>query len=346
MVQNSIKSLFLFVLFVALSACSSLHEQKNIQLRAEQATQKSSQSTQFMLQRAKAKLQKSHTESLAFYAPTYLEQAQQAYEKANKLYLEKESSDAIKLYAQRSIEWVEAGLRNKKMVKEYLSASLANRTVLIELDAVKYFPEAYQKIEAKHLELIKQVEMRKEIDAQKREKDLLSDMRALEVATIGQVHLSQSYQMLNQAKTMGAEKNLPATYQSAFSQLKKTEAFIQQNPRDAANIRGLAKDSLFTTERLFSLARLAHKIQQNKESKLEDLILEQEALFQKMAQSLNYKDIRNLSLQDQSLLLSQYAKKLTSSQYAKVQPESNKKELEKWKRKVVLLQAEIRRLEK
>jgi hypothetical protein len=239
-----------------------------------------------------------------------------------------------------------AGRRNKKMVKEYLSASLANRQVLEKLDAAKYFPKAAQDINNSHIELIKLIEQRKEVDAQKSEKALLNAMRNLEVATLGQIYLSKSYTMLAQAKNIGVQKNLPSLYQETHSELKKTENFIQQNPRDKKNIAGLAQDNLFNTERLFSLARLAQKVEQAKDGDIETLITQQESLLQKIAMGLGYKDIRNLSMQDQALLLSQYAKKLKSAKYVKNQPDNNTQELERWKRKVVLLQAEIRRLDK
>jgi hypothetical protein len=342
--MSSIKSLFLFVFILSLSACASLPDQQNLNLRAEQIAQTSSKSSQSLLQQAKRKLQKSHTESLAFYAPTYLEQAQLCYNDASMQYKQKEQDSEIKLNAQRSIEWVEAGLRNKKMVLEYLSASLANRKVLIDIKADKHFPDDFKKITAQQIKLIKQIEQRQEVKAQKDEKALIVSMQALEVATIGQVYLKKSYLMLKQAQALDAQKYLPRTYLEATVQLKSTEEFIHQNPRDKKNIQGLAKDSLFITERLFSLARFAQKIQTAKESTLEALILKQEQLFERIAQSLNYQDIRNLSLEDQSLLLSQYGENLNANKYAKTSNTQNKAELEKWKRKVALLQAEVRRL--
>ena len=346
MARNIIKSLFLFTLFASLMACSSLPDQKNIDLRAEQTAQKSPKSSQFFLQQAKSKLQKSHIESLAFYAPTYLEQAQNAYDEASALYLEKTNSDKVKRQAQLSIELIEAGLRNKKMVKEYLPASLANRQVLSKLNAAKYFPQAAKDIDNSHIELIKLIEQREEIKAQKNEQTLLRAMRNLEVATLGQIYLSKSYTMLAQANDLGVQKNLPNLYQQTLSELKKTENFIQQNPRDKKNISGLAQDNLFNTERLFSLARLAQKIAHAKEGDIETLIIKQEGLLQTIATAIGYKDISNVSMQDQALLLSQYAKKLKSAKHVQTQTGNDTQELERWKRKVVLLQAEIRRLEK
>lgn len=344
--NNFSKSLYLLTFCLYLSACSSLPDQKNLNLRAEQIAHKSTQSEQSSLQNAKLKLQKANTELLAFYAPTYLKQAQEAYDKATDLYTKKEATTDIRLHAQLSIEWVEAGLRNKKMVREYLSNSLANREVLLKLKADTHFPVEFQEIEKEQLTLIQQVEQRKESQAQQAEKNLIKAMTELEIRTIGHTYLNKSYVMLKQAQALGSEKNLPTTHKETIAQLKNTEQYIRQNPRDKKTINGLANDSLFLSERLFSLARLAHKLQQAQESHIEDLVLKQEQLMQRIAQSMNYKDIRNLSLDDQSLLMSQYAGKVLKSKYRTAPASNDKEELEKWKRKVVLLQAEVRRLEK
>lgn len=340
------KSLYLIVFSIFISACSTLPDQKNLNIRAEQTAQQSQQSEQSALQSAKMKLQKANTELLAFYAPTYLKEAQTEYTQATKLYNQKEPTSEIRLHAQLTVEWVEAGLRNKKMVREYLSASLANRDVLLNLKANEYFPESFKEIEDKHLALIKQVEQRKEVQAQQDEKELLKTMDELEVRTIGHTYLSQSYVMLEQANALGADKHLINTHKETIEQLKSTQQYIRQNPRDKKTIKGLADDSLFLSERLFSLARLANQMQLAKEGGLEAVILKQEQLLQQIAQAVHYKDIRNLSLEDQSLLISQFAGKVLKNKYKTAPVTNSKEELEKWKRKVVLLQAEIRRLEK
>ena len=248
------KSLYLLVFISLISACSSLPDQKNLNIRAEQTAQNSKQSEQSALQSAKMKLQKANTELLALYAPTYLEQAQSEYTQATKLYAEKEPTSEIRLHAQLVIEWIEAGLRNKKIVREYLSASLANRDILLNLKADKYFPAAFQEIENAQLALVKQVEQRKEVQAQQDEKQLLKLMDELEVRTIGHTYLSQSYVMLEQAKALDADKYLASTHKETTEQLKSPAQYIRQKQRDNNTINTLTDDSLFLRERLFSLA--------------------------------------------------------------------------------------------
>lgn len=344
--KTAANSLFLIIFILLTTACSSLPDQQNINGRAEKAAEKSSKSSHALLQQAKSKLQKAQTESLAFYAPTYLQQAQAAYDDAHKLYNQKADASTTKQHAQLSIEWVAAGMRNKKMVREYLSASLANRSVLIKLHAEKHFPEDYAKIQTQHLELIKQIEQRKESQAQQDEKTLILAMRSLEVTTIGKTYLGKSYQMLKQAEALNAQQHLPKIYHDALAQLRHTEQYIRENPRNKKIIKGLANDNLFTTERLFSLARLAANIQKAKDTNVETLVLQQEAHLQRITKALNYKDIRNLSLEDQSLLLSRHGEQLSSKRFKHKNRANSQQELEKWKRKVVLLQSELRHLEK
>lgn len=344
----SLKAKLLFILSfsILLSACSTLPDQQNLNQRAQQLAVKSSKSDQSLLQQAKLHIQKAHSESLAFYAPTYLENAEKDYAIAQADYQAKHASQDIRLHAQLAIEWVNAGIRNKKMVREYLSKSLDNRQVLLELKAQEHFPNAFKAIEQQHLALIKLVEQREEKKAREQEKSLLQEMSELEINTIGKTYLSQAYLMLKQAQELNAEKQLPKTYAEALNQIKDTEQFIRQNPRDKITIDDLAKDCLFASERLYSLSRLAQQMQLAEPQSLESLVLKHENQLQRIAEAINHKDIRNLSFEDQSVLLSQFGKKLLQSKQHQPSAKQDQAELEKWKRKVVLLQAEIRRLQK
>jgi len=340
------KSLFFMAFISLLTACASLPDEKNIQNRAEQFAQKSAKPAQSLIQQAKLKLQKANTELLAFYAPTYMKQAQTHFEKAKQLYSEKAENIEIREQTQLSVEYVESGLRNKKIVKEYLTSTLDNRAVLQRLKADQLFPEDFAKITEQQLALIEKVEQRKELEARAQQKPLLEAMKQLEVKTIKQTYLSKTYTMLEQAQALKAEETLPTLYKQTMDNIAQIERFIAANPRQKKQISAYTKDSLFEAERLYSLARLTQKITTKSEQNLEDLVLSFEAHLQKIAKAMKYGDISNLSLDDQSLLLSEYGEKIIKKNKHALSSIKQQKELEKWKRKVVLLEAEIRRLKR
>lgn len=340
------KPLFLLAFIFVLSACSSLPDQKSIDTKAAQLSQKSTSPTQTLLQHAKLKIQKANTELLAFYAPTYMEKAQESYNKAKELYTDNTEPEDIQLQAQLAMQYVESGIRNKKMVKEYLTDSLNHRAVLEKLKTDTLFPTEFAVVTEQQLELIRQVEQRKEIEARNQQKAIIKAMKALEVKTIEQTYLSKTYTMLKQAESLKAAQRLPSIYQETLAQIKQIEAYISENPRNKTQINQYSQDSLFSAERLFSLSRLANQLENTQEDELENWVISLENQMQSIAQAMQHDDIRNLSLADQSLILSQYGKKILKQNKHTTPALKQQKELEKWKRKVVLLEAEIRRLKR
>ncbi|GAA6134177.1 hypothetical protein NBRC116188_09660 [Oceaniserpentilla sp. 4NH20-0058] len=340
------KPLFLLAFTLLLSACSSLPDQKIINSKATQLSQKNNSSTQALLQNAKLKIQKANTKLLAFYAPTYMEKAQESYNKAKELYADNAETKDIQLQSQLVMQYVESGVRNKKMVKEYLASSLNHRAVLEKLKTDTLFPAEFAVVTEQQLELIRQVEQRKEIEARNHQKAIIKAMKALEVKTIKHTYLSKTYTMLKQAESLKAAQHLPTIYQETLAQIKQIEAYISENPRKKTQINQYSQDSLFSAERLFSLSRLANQLENKQEGELENWIISLENQMQSISQAMQHDDIRNLSLADQSLILSQYGKKILKQNKYTSSALKQQKELAKWKRKVVLLEAEIKRLKR
>lgn len=340
------KALFLLTITSILGGCSSLPDEKNIDTRAEQLATKSAKPSQSLLQQAKLKLHKADRELLAFYAPTYFEKATESYSKAKSLYEEHAKDYDIHLASQLSIQYVESGLRNKKIVQEYLADSLKNRTILKQLKADRLYPEAFKAITEQHLALIKQVEQREEMAAKNQQKPLIQAMKALEVKAVERTYLTETYAVIDQAKALLSDERLPSTFKQTMDQIHQIERYIANNPRNKDQIRKYTEDSLFAAQRLLSLAQVASKINSLTPESLEGWVLKQDAQFQKIAHAMKHEDISNLSPADQSLLLSQYASKLINQHKQAYKAIKQQKEMDKWKRKVVLLEAEIRRLKR
>lgn len=342
-----LKSYLIIGLTIALSACASLPDEKSAQSRAEQVSQ-SKHSANDILQRAKLSLKKSDSESLSFYAPSYQKKASDAFNKAQSLYANNAEPSEIKLHAQLASEFINAGIRNKKVVKDTLKKSLNNRSILKELSAQKYFPEEFSALESEQINLIQSIEQRDLKGAKQAEKNLINKMHSLEVKAINYAYLANTHTMLKQAQDIHAEKLMPRTYQQTLDSLADAQQFIRQNPRQELRIEELAQASLFQAERLYSLTRHAKQIQVAQDNQLEQFVLKQEEQLQRINQGFKQKDIRNLSFNDQSILLKQYAESNLEdiNTYQSKSGKVSKAQLDKWKRKTVLLQGEVRRLQK
>ena len=344
MFKKIIASLLL-VAFVA--GCASLPDDKSVQSRAQKSSQ-SNTASHTILQRAKLKLSKAASENLALYGPSYLEKANAAYAEAQSLYKEKQDDQAIKLRAETAIEYINAGLRNKRVVKDALKKGLENRQVLMKLGVEKVDKPGFETINNKFLELVRLIEQRKLDDAIQQEPAVINDMRALEVQIIGKKYLKTCLAHLAEAAKIQAETLLPDTYLETQNTLKDTRQFIRQNPRRALKIAKLADDCTFNAQRLFVLTREANRLKNIEDKQLERYVLIQEERLVRIGEQLGHEDIRNLSFDDQSRTLGNQAEHsadllaAAENDNAKLSPA----QFEKWKRKTVLLQAEVRRLQK
>jgi hypothetical protein len=330
-----------------LSACASLPDEKGVQSRAASASQ-SQEIFNSALQKAKLKIKKANSESLSFYAPSYYQKARQSFISAKSLYAEDTQSKDAKLEAQLTIEYINSGIRNKKVVKDTLEKSLKSRKILIQLGAKKYFPQIFKKLEQDQISIIQSIEMRDIEGAKAAEKNVLKDMRKLEVRTIDHTYLAKTHAMLKQADALDGKELMPSTYQQTRQNLADTQQFIRQNPRQEMRIEELANKSLFQAERLYSLSRHANQMKVAQDKQLESFILKQEEQLARINKGFKAPDISNLSFNDQSILLTQHAVQAFADirSYQSKGGKVSKAQLDKWKRKTVLLQTEVRRLQK
>ncbi len=344
--QSTFRFLISATCLYLLAACASLPDDKNLQSHAESVANSSSLSSSSFLQRAKLKIQKGKSEYLNLYAPTYFEHAQVAYKEAYEAYKNKDDEEEVKTQTQLSIEYIDSGLRNKKVVKNTLKKSLKNRQVLRALKSHKHLNEDYQIVEDKLLELVRLIEQRKLDAALTQERELLKEMRTLEVKTIGFTHLSKAQAMLAKAQAQDVQKLLPKTYENTLKNLDKSRLFIRKNPRKPAAIKRHTQSSLFATQKLYYLTREAKRLQNMDESKIEGAVLYHQAQLQRINVAAKQADLSNTSFNDQSLILADKIKHKIGKSKSKPSKKITKAELDKWKRKVVLLQREVKRLHK
>lgn len=344
---QSLRAISIFSLAL-LCACASLPDQKSLSKRAEDIALKTSNSSATSIQNANLSLKKAHSESLQFYAPSYLAAAQQAFDDAQKKYHQDPKHNDVAIQSQLCIELVNSGLRNKKVVLDTLPKSLKQRAVLMELSSPKLFPEKFSKVENLQLELIKSIEQRKLDDAKANEASVIKAMVQLEIETLDASYLAKAQLSLNEAIAINAKTLMSKTYQQTVNTLQDSKQFIRQNPKDYLRIEDLAQQADLAAQRLLTLTIQANRLQAAKENSLESIILNQEEQFLRIATALAITDIDHKPFNDQSLIMTKAVEQLTQKQSHKTNKNSpvSQQELDRWKRKVVLLQAEVRRMQR
>jgi len=331
-----------------LTACASLPDGAQIEASAEIQAGKSITSVASLMQNAKLELAKGNNDELAVFAPSYLQQATTSYEQA--LLAEKSGDEAaVRRFAIQTSKYLQAGQGVKTTVLTTLEKTLQRRNTLIELDASKHFPEDQKQVDLAFNELVLMIEQQKVNQAREAQTPVIKQMRALEVKAVSYIHLSQAEDIYQQAMKLGADKLVPTTVQETDHVLNTARQLISQNPKDKSRILEQAQASTFAAERLYHLTRMAQRFQVAEASQLEGLLLDMEKAMTRIQSALKIEDIRNLSLNDQSLVLEERSKEvraIAQGELIKSDRKITQAELDKWRRKVVLLQGEVRRLQR
>ena len=345
----TVKAVFCLLLpLTLLSGCASLPDTQQIEQSAEINANGSKKQLTSLMQKAKVDLKKGNSQDLAFFAPSYLEQATQSMGKAEEKQLAGDSIEA-KRYAIQASKYVNAGLGVKKTVKTTLKKALKHRETLTTLKANEHYPEENKAVEQGFLELVQMIEQQEVNAAREQQTELIEKMRALEVKAVSYIHLSQAEEIYQQALLLGAVELAPSTLKETDQVLNNSRQLISQNPKDKKRILKQAKASTFAAERLYHITRLAKRYAVAEQSQTEALLLDQEKGLSRVQKALKIEDIRNLSFNDQSLVLEERSKEvraIAKGELVKSNRRITKAELDKWRRKVVLLQSEVRRLQR
>lgn len=331
-----------------MTGCASLPDTQQIEQSAAINAGKSKKQLTSVMQKAKVDIKKGETETLSFYAPSYMEHAYQSLAKAEEQQKAGDKQEA-KRYAIQTSKYINAGTGVKKTVSTTLKKALKHREILTTLKASEHYPEAHQAVEKGFLELVQMIEQQEVNQAREQQTQLIEQMRALEVKAVSYIHLSQAEEIYEQAMVLGAAKLAPTTLVETDQVLDNARQLISQNPKDKPRILKQAKASTFAAERLYHITRLAKRYAVAEESQTEALLLDHEKGLSRVQSALKIEDIRNLSFNDQSLVLEERSKEvraIAKGELVKSNRRITKAELDKWRRKVVLLQSEVRRLQR
>lgn len=330
-----------------LTACSALPDQDSIEMRSDKtATNLHNVSTD--VQNATLSLSKGNMENLAFFAPTYWLKAKEYYEKALIEQKNEGRTRQAKRAAAFSQEYIAAGLRSKKMVVDTLPAMLVHKDTLDSLNARETIPKQYAMAVEKMLELNRLIEHQDIDGAKHKQKALLIDLKEIEIQAVDAKYLSTAHKMVAEALQLNADKIAQQTLQSTRNQIKDAQQFIRQNPNELLRISELATACEFSARRLVSITKSIEQLLSANDVQTEAYVLLEEQRLHRIAQSLGMSDLRDHAFDDQSrLIMSQGEQNAEDVDSALNDPNKiSVAQLEKWKKKTVLLQAEIRRLQK
>lgn len=332
---------------ILLSGCAGMQElpdQSEIENSARVLASQNQNEALKQLESAKKAAQKAEDENLAFYAPQHMQhikiQLNDALRAAQNNNTEKTSRCAL-----ATEKWVKAGLATRQLALSTLQGVLEQRDRLLAIKADNTYAAEYDLHMQTLKGLIAEVEMHQLQLAKQGQQKLLPLMQELEVRGI----FNDTQKLFDMALAQGAELFLPQTTLLTRSTLRESRKTISESLHDSKRLSQARDQGLHAADRLYQLSKLAKRMSLAKEAQFESIVLEQEEYFRRLGKALDQQDLTPMSFAAQTAQLEASIAELkntTKGAIAKASTAISTDELERWQRKVALLQSEIMRLQR
>lgn len=299
-------------LLLALAGCAST-QVANTELLEQQAIRQANES---QLTPEEAVAQAQHTfdtvdsPDLRRCAPLHMQKAEESLSKAKQLLA---GGEPVALVLEQSFQTqrlLEAAQTTAALVHEKLSASLAHRKVLDELDVQAELPKEYSKVMNKLQNIIQEVEAGFVDKAVAGESKVLAAMTELEVDALKHRYMTPVNQVLDQAYDADADEYAEATLEVAQLKIKDANQFIETNYRDRDGVKHVAEEALAAAEHALYVARDSVRLMDLEPEQAEQWVLKMEALLEEINHPMNQGPVTGRSLEDQAYSISRRVKSL------------------------------------
>ena len=328
---------------VLISACAGNFRTQNAPpLSAEETAQLSRKTVAEMVSEAEATVRKAHSAEFDFYAPGTLDRMERQLRDIQESG-KNPDADKARLFAMtKAVEQnLQSGQSNKALVQSQLAGVLEQKQVIEKLNAAQLYPRDYKNSMESVIGLIRNIESGKPDNARSSTPSVMEDMRKLEIRIVKGVVLGRAAAFLAEARDKDAKEKARKTYEEASLAYDRAIKLIDTNPRDQEQIASLGGQATLLAQRCVRIAEEVAKLQEIKPKEMEVVVLEQERRMQRVAEALRQGDIRDQSLNNQSLALAKAAEKL----YDQTDRQKNvTAELEQLKSDHSLAQEQIKRL--
>ena len=334
---------FPILVVLLISACAGTFRTQNAPpLSAEETAQLTGKTVAEMVTEAEVTVRKAHSAEFDFYAPGTLDRMERQLRDVQESG-KKADADKARLFSMtKAMEQnFQSGQSNKALVLSQLAGVLEQKQVIEKLNAAQLYPRDYKNSMESVIGLIRNIESGKPDNARSSTPSVMEDMRKLEIRIVKGVVLGRAAAFLAEARDKDAKEKARKTYEEASLAYDRAIKLIDTNPRDQEQITSLGGQATLLAQRCVRIAEEVAKLQEIKPKEMEVVVLEQERRMQRVAEALRQGDIRDQSLNNQSLALAKAAEKL----YDQTDRQKNAMvESEKLKADYSLAQEQIKRL--
>lgn len=282
-----------------LTSCASeklFQSEKEINFIKSEAI-KSEKSPQSLLEEYETKLNTFDKDTLNFYGPLNIKEANSHVQNAKELIKQTNtellnSSKVELLFALRNLD---NAIKNKAATKLHLKTADTQFNELKNLLSPSLLPEEFKKIEYQFSRLIQLLENGKVQDAIKEQPELIEKMIQLEIETLKKSHLGQATTYTQKAKDLDASKYAPFSLAETEKSLSSAQNLIQKSYRDRNAISTIAKETTNLAKKLYFVSKEAHEIHNLSNEKIEQKLISNYDFIKEIASTL---EINPIELQE------------------------------------------------
>lgn len=251
--MRAITALLITALLLSLAGCANTDKPKYDHIEAPE--QSDDYSPKQLYERTAALFSRPENLGLEFYSPSFYASALDALEDAETALTglhESTISPVRALIASRKL--LEKAQETRAKVDRNLKELVKHRNLLIELNAPKWQPDAWNSVSSEIKDLVLFIEEGDIKTAINQEPSVRKDMYALEVNTLLTSALDEARATLKKAEQADADKFSPFLFNSADILIDDTEIYIRSNFRDRKGIAQQSENARLEAERAYKTA--------------------------------------------------------------------------------------------
>lgn len=235
------------------------------------------------------------------FAPVLTQEAAQSLKEARALQNKGRADDQVRAKALAASATYRRALAHTLLARETLAPSLAHLEVLNSIKSRTYYPSDYANVERTFADIIATLETTAApASTSQSQRELLLDMHAVEVSTIGFLQLQNVRNQMKNLKDANAATLIPRSYKTAAKTLASAEDLVQKTPRATAEIASLREQAEVSAAHAQVILSMVNETLDANSDNAEALVLRTERWLYNIAGALKYPDIRHLPMDEQS----------------------------------------------
>lgn len=218
-------------------------------------------------------------------APRAFQEGMKYYQQAERMFKRGKQLSTIQGKLNTAIGHFQKAMESVKIARATFEKIISARENALAAEATIYEPQLWSMGEDMFLEAAGDLEKGYLKQAKKEAARALEKYSDAELKSIKASYLSKGFQLIEQAKTEGAEKHAPKTLKQAQDLIKKAETQLTANRYQTEEPKKLATDAKREAVHALTISKIAKRLD-DAFLTLEDLLLKHEKLLRQISDTL------------------------------------------------------------